>query len=148
MPKYQTKAFKGIKPIILPRDASAMWVPVDVEFPSVALVANDLLEVCELPIGVKCVDWALVPPDADSGGAPALAFSLGVENAGGTDLGTEVWGTGLTGAQTGTINRASSSVSAQGDISANRKIALKCTNAAQTYAGAGKTGQLMLLLTA
>jgi hypothetical protein len=146
--KYQTKAFLGKRPMILPRDAAGMWVPVDVEFPSVAPVANDLIEICELPIGVKCLDWAEVFPDIDSNGAPALAHSLGIENAGGTDLGSEVWATGLTAGQSTALVRNTTSVPAQGDSTVNRKLAMKVTTAAATYAGAGKVGQILLLLAA
>jgi len=145
--KFQTKAFNGQRPIILPRDAAAMWVPVDIELPATTPVANDLIELCELPIGVKCLDWALALPDIDSAG-PALVTSLGVENVGGTDLGAEVWGAALTAGQTGAIVRNASTVCSQGDITTVRKIALKVTTAATTYAGATKVGQLLLLLAA
>ena len=150
MAKYQTKAFKGQKPIILPRDASGMWVVVDVEFPAVAPVANDLIELCALPIGVKCLDYTLVFPDIDSNGAPAFAFSIGEENAGGTDLGagTAVWATGLTAGQSTAIVRNATSLPAQQPTTADRNLAIKVTTAAATYAGAGKVGQVLLLLQA
>lgn len=146
MAKFQTKAFLGLKPVPQPENAYINQVAVPIEFPSTSPAANDLIEVVELPAGVRCVDWAVAFPDVDSGGAPAAAYSLGVENAGGTDLGTEVWGTGLTGGQTGSTNRASTSASATGDVSASRKVALKCTAASATYAGSGKVGYLLLSL--
>ncbi len=148
MAKYQTKCFTGKKPIVLPDDAAAEWSVIEVEFPAVAPVANDLIELCELPIGVKCLDWALSFPDIDSNGVPALASSLGVENAGATDLGTEVWGSALTAGQSTANVRNASSVCSQGDTTTVRKIALKITTAAATYAGAGKVGHLLLLLAA
>ena len=148
MAKFQTKAFTNVKPIILPRDASVMLVPVDVEFKATTYAIGDLIEICELPIGVKCVDWAISFPDIDSNAAPTLAYSLGIENVGGTDLGTEVWGAALTAGQSTAIVRNASSVSAQGDTTAVRKLALKVTTAAATYAGAGKTGQILLALQA
>jgi hypothetical protein len=146
--KFQTKAFSGKRPAILPRDASAMWVPVDVEFPATAPAANDLIELVELPIGVKCLDWTLVFPDIDSNGTPTFAASLGTENVGGTDLSAEVWGSALTAGQAALIARNTSNVSAQGDITTVRKVALKVTTAAATYAGATKVGQVLLLLSA
>lgn len=150
MAKYQTKAFLGKKPIILPRDAAAMWVPVDVEFPSVAPVANDLIELCELPIGVKCLDYVLVFPDIDTNGAPAFAFSLGEENATSDDLGagTAVWAAGLTAGQSTAVVRNATSVPAQQATTDVRKLAMKVTTAAATYAGANKVGQILLLLQA
>ncbi len=146
MAKIQTKAFTNVKPIALPDDASPDFVTIDVDFPTAALAANDLIELAEIPAGYQVLDYAVVLPDIDSGGAPALAFSLGVENAGGTDLGAEVWGTGITAGQTNAIVRATTSAAAQGDSSVARKVALKVTTAAATYAGAGKKGQVLLLL--
>jgi hypothetical protein len=142
--KYQTKCFTEKRPIVLPDDASAEWTAVDIEFPSTALASGDLIQLCKLPIGYKCLDWVLTAPDCDSGSA--LAFSLGVENTGGTDLGSEVWGTALAAAAGGVPSRNALSASAQGDISAVRSIDLKCTTAATGYTGTGKTGQLLLLL--
>lgn len=147
MAKFQSKAFTGQRPIPLPDDAYGIWTVVDIEYPVATPVINDLLEACELPIGVKCLDWYFVSPDVDSGGA-TLAFSLGTENAGGTDLGTEVWGTGIAAAGNGVPTRNALAVCAQGDITANRKIALKVTANATTYAGLNKTAQLALLLQA
>lgn len=148
MAKFQTKAFLGKKPITLPEDAAGRWAIVDVEFPATAPVANDLIELCELPIGVKCLDWIEVFPDVDSGGSPAFAHSLGIENAGGTDLGSEVWVAGSTAGQSTAIVRNGTSIAAQGDTTAVRKLAIKVTTAAATYAGAGKVGQVLLLLAA
>jgi hypothetical protein len=144
--KFQTKAYTGVRPIPQPDSAGARCVVVDVEFPTTVPVANDLIQLCKLPVGVKCIDWALVFPDIDSNGAPAFAASLGIENVGGTDLGAEVWGTGLTAGQSTSIVRNSTSVAAQGDTTTERTLDLKVTTAAATYAGAGKTGQVLLWL--
>lgn len=145
MAKYQTKCFDNRKPITLPDDASPEWASIDIEYPTTALIVSDLIELAELPIGFKCLDWIFIPADADSNGAPVLAFSLGVENVGGTDLGTEVWATGLLSG-TANLTRNTTNIAAQGDITTNRKLALKCTVAAATYAGSGKVGQLLVLL--
>jgi hypothetical protein len=140
-----TKAYTGVRPVPQPDDAGVRVVAVDVEFASAAYSANDLIRLCKLPIGVKCLDWALVFPDIDTG-TPALAWSLGIENSGGTDLDTEVWGTGLTAGQSTSIVRNSTSVAAQGVTTTERTLDLKCTTAAATYAGSGKTGQVLLWL--
>lgn len=147
MAKFQTKCFTGQRPIVIPDDASAEWISVDVEFPTTTPIVGDLIQCCSLPIGVKCQDWFINFPDIDSGGA-ALAFSLGVENAGGTDLGAEIWGAALAAGAAGATVRNALATSAQGDITTVRNIDLKVTTAATTYAGATKTGQLMLLLQA
>lgn len=146
MPNFQTKAFLGQRPIVLPQSAAGEWSIIDVEFKATNYAVSDLIELCELPIGVKVLDWTINFPDIDSNGSPTWATSIGVENAGGTDLGTEVWGTGLTAGQSTAIVRNTTSLSAQGDITANRKIALKVTATAATYAGLNKTGQVLLLL--
>ena len=148
MPNYQTKAYNNVKPLPLPISAIPQWVAVDVEFRSVNYAINDLIELCELPIGHKVLDWFINFPDIDSNGTPTWAMSLGIENALGNDLGAEVWATGLTAGQSNALVRNTTSVSAQGDIANNRKLALKVTAAAATYAGAAKTGQVMLLMQA
>ena len=141
----QTKCFTNAKPLVLPDDAAPDWAAIDIEFSSVTYAVGDLIELATLPIGVRVVDWAFVPADIDTNASPVIAFSLGVENAGGTDLGTEVWATGLT-AGTTALTRATTNIASQGVVSTERKIALKCTTAAATYAGTGKVGQLLLLL--
>lgn len=156
MAKTQTKCFNNVKPITLPDDARPEWVAVDVEFSATAYSANDLIQLCTIPVGFKCLDWALSFPDIDTGAA-AIAWSLGVSNATlaiptSTDIGSEVWGSALTAGQSTAIVRNTTSVSAQGRIAAtsllsgDREIVLKCTTAAATYAGAGKVGQLLMLL--
>lgn len=156
MAKTTTKCFTNAKPLVLPTEAYPEWTAVDVEFSSSAYAANDLIQLCTLPTGYKCLDWALVFPDIDTGVA-AIAWSLGVSNATlavpvSTDIGTEVWGSALTAGQTNAVVRNASSVSAQGQVNAtatlsgDREIVLKCTTAAATYAGSGKVGQLLMLL--
>lgn len=142
MTKYQTKAFTGQKPPVFPDSAMPQTLVFDIEFPSATPIANDLIEIVELPIGLQVLDWALVFPDIDSGAA-ALAFSLGTEDVAGTDLGV-VWTAGITAGQSTAIVRNASSAAAQEAITAARKVAMKITTAAGTYAGAGKVGQLIL----
>jgi len=144
--KTQTKVFTGVRQVPMPDHAEIRQVAVPIEFASAAYVANDLIQVVKLPAGVRCIDWSLILPDVDTNGAPTLAFSLGVENVGGTDLGTEVWGTGLAAGQAGVPSRNVLAVSSQGDISVDRNIDLKITTAAATYAGADKIGYLVLSL--
>ena len=156
MAKTQTKAFTAAKPIVLPQGAQPQWTAVDIEFSSTAYSANDYIQLCTLPAGFKCLDWALVFPDIDPGSA-AIAWSLGVSDATlaipvSTDIGSEVWGSALTAGQSTAIVRNTTSVCAQGRIAAtsllsgDREIVLKCTTAAATYAGSGKVGQLLMLL--
>lgn len=145
MAKYQSKQFTGQKPVTLPSGAIAEWATIDFDFPATAILANDLLQAVDIPIGIKALDWVIQFPDIDSGGS-ALAFSLGVENAGGTDLGSEVWGTALAAGAAGATVRNGLAACAQGDSTVQRRLSLKCTAPATTYAGSGKSGQLLLLL--
>lgn len=156
MAKTQTKCFTNVKPIVLPTEALPQWTAVDVEFSAAAYAANDLIQLCTLPDGYKCLDWALVFPDIDTGAA-AIAWSLGVSDATlaipvSTDIGSEVWGSALTAGQSNAVVRNTTSACAQGRtaattlLSGDREIVLKCTTAAATYAGSGKVGQLLMLL--
>lgn len=146
MPKYQTKAFTNVKPLVLPYNASANVVAVDVEFPTAALINGDFIEICTLPAGVKCLDWKIVFPDVD--GADTIRASLGVMNALGTDLGAEVWQTGINCGGTNAIVSNTTSLSAQGVTKTDRNIALKLTAGPTGYTGAGKIGQIHLTLQA
>lgn len=144
MAKIKTDAFTNKKPVPQPDSAAIKWVPIDVVFPSAALAVGDLIELVELPIGVGLLDYTIAFPDIDTGVA-AFAFSIGSENAGGTDLGT-VYESGLTAGQTDTVVRCGKAAAAQEVTTAARKIAIKVTAAAATYAGSGKTGQVLLAL--
>lgn len=156
MAKTQTKCFNNQKPLTLPDDASPEWTAVDIEFSSTAYASGDLIQLCTLPAGYKCLDWVLNFPDIDTG-TPAIAWSLGVSDATlaipvSTDIGSEVWGSALTAGQSTAIVRNTTNVSAQGRtaattlLSGDREIVLKCTTIAATYAGSGKVGQLLMLL--
>lgn len=144
MAKYQTKALTGVKSVPQPWSGFVGVVAIDVDFPTTALAASDLIELVELPPGVQVVDYTFVFPDIDTG-TPAFAFSIGTENTTFDDLGT-VWEAGLTAGQSAAIVRAGTSAAAQQATTAARRVALKVTTIAATYAGAGKTGQVLLQL--
>lgn len=157
MAKTQTKAFTNAKPMYLPDDAGPEWTAVDVEFSATTYTANDLIQLCTVPAGFKVLDWKLIFPDIDSNGTAAVAWSLGVANNTiaspvSTDIGSEVWGTGLTAGQSTAIVAATTSAAAQGQLYAtatlfgDREIVLKCTTAPATYDGVGKVGKVLLLL--
>jgi hypothetical protein len=55
MPKYQSDVATGKKAVPQPFDASVLTVAVDLTLPSVALAANDLLELLDIP--PKCNWW-------------------------------------------------------------------------------------------
>lgn len=149
MPKYQTDVFTGRKSAPQPDTAAIKLVAIEVLFPAAALVANDLIELCRLAPGVQVVDFEVIAPQLDSNGAPTLAFSLGSENAGGTDLGT-VFEAGLIPGRgaTGSIVRATTGGALAADASDERVIALKVTTAAATSATAAKKALVVLHLKA
>lgn len=146
MATYKTRIFLGEKNIANPYDSSLLSQPVDVEFPSTALVANDLILLVGLPPTVRLQDYEFHFPDIDTG-TPAFAFSFGVANAGQTDL-SIVYAAGVTAGQSTTIVRNTTSVAAQDAVNLNavRNLAIKVTTAAATYDGANKIGQVVLRL--
>ncbi|MBH2008288.1 MAG: hypothetical protein I8H71_01175 [Xanthomonadaceae bacterium] len=146
MALIQSDVATGKKAVPQPYDALVSKVPVDVTLPATA-AANDIIELSGLPPGVALVDYDIVAPQLDSNGTPTLAFSLGVLNAGKTDLAT-VYETGLTFGRTasGSISRCGNAAAAQADRSAARVLGLKVTTAAATAAMAGKTFTAILHL--
>lgn len=145
MTKYVSDVASGKKSVPQPYDALIAKVPVDYTFPAAALVVGDLITLADIPAGVQLVDFDIFAPQLDSNGSPTLAFSIGVENAGGTDLAT-VYESGLTFGRTanGSISRAQTAVPASADRTVARRISLKVTTVAATSAVSGK--QLLALL--
>ena len=145
MAKYSTKAITGVRPVPQPDDADLCLVPVDVEFPPTAYLVNDIHEVVDLPIGVKCLDFDFIFPDIDTNGTPTFAFSFGELNALGTDIAT-VYVAGVTAGQSTTVVRNTTSVAAQRPATDVRRLGMKITTAAATYAGASAIGQIVVHL--
>lgn len=146
MTVYQSKYATKVRNFSQPEDSNIQDKPCDVDFPAVALVANDIIQLVDLVPGVTLQDYEFHFPDIDTG-TPAIAWSFGVLNAAGTDLAT-VYASGITAGQSNAIVRNTNSDCAQ-DAANNvltRRLGLKCTTAAATYAGAGKTGTVVLRL--
>ncbi len=159
MATIKTKCFNDVKPLVLPSDAKPTWVSVDVEFPTAAPIAADIIKVCKMPEGFRVLDWALIFPDIDANGVPTLAFSFGVSNAtvlvpDGTDIGAalQIWGAALTAGQAvapvrnASTNCAQDAIKSTATVPGDREIILKVTTAAATYAGAAKIGQVLMLV--
>ncbi len=145
MTKYYTDAATNKKPVPQPFDASVLQVAIDVAFPAINYVANELHQLIEIPVGVQVVDYSIHFPDIDSNVTPTLVSSIGTENAGGTDLDV-VWDAAMTAGQSAAVVRAATANCAQQVTTATRKVALKFTAIAATYAGLGKVGQVILHL--
>jgi hypothetical protein len=146
VPTIETKFFTRVRNFAQPDDSDVDTVPVDVDFPSTTFAVNDMIRLVNLPAGVILQDYAFAFPDIDTG-TPAFAFSFGVMNAAGTDLAT-VYASGLTAGQSNAIVRAPNVDCAQdtANTALSRNLGIKITTAAATYAGAGKTGQVLLML--
>lgn len=108
------------------------------------LDANDVGAVGILPAG--CVPVALIvdADDLDTNATPTNTMSVGLVNAGETDLET-TWASGLQQARTGTAGQVDLSTAAQrmAATQANRKFGIKFTAASATKA-AGTVGLTLL----
>lgn len=143
----QSKYITKVRNFSQPEDSNIQDKPCDFDFPTAAPVALDIIQLVELPAGVTLQDYEFHFPDIDSNGTPTFAFSFGVLNAGGTDLAT-VYASGLTAGQSNAIVRNANSDCAF-DAANNvlfRKLGIKVTTAAATYAGATKFGTVVLRL--
>lgn len=149
MAKVLSEVLTGKKSVPQPNGALITKVPVTLILPAAAPAVGDLLSLLDLPPGVELVDFDVIAPQLDSNGAPTAAYSIGSENAGGTDLAV-VYETGLTAGRTanGSISRSTTANTLGADKTLTRRIALKVTAAFATYAGAGKTLLVLLHLKA
>jgi hypothetical protein len=139
----KTKTFTNVSPLYTPDNAEVCGSPIRVDFPSTALIAGDLILLATIPAGVSIADYRGFMPDIDSGGSAAFAFSLGVANAGLTDLAT-VLQASLTVGQASGVFRATNADHIALDSTVDRVLAIKVTTAAATYAGIGKVGRVIV----
>lgn len=145
MATISTKVYLGTRQIPQPDDSDVDRVSVDIDFPTAAPAANDIWKLAKIPVGVSFVDYDILFPDIDSG-TPAFAFSIGELNAGETDLAV-VYAAGLTAGQSNAVVRAPNTDQLHiGGNTTERKIGIKVTTAAATWAGASKTGTVLLAL--
>ena len=103
------------------------------------LDANDAGSVVLLPAG--CVPVAVMydSDDLDTNGTPTITASIGLMNAGETDLDT-VWASGITASRDGTAaHLVSTNMIRTAATQAHRKVGVKFTAAAATKA-AGTVG--------
>jgi hypothetical protein len=136
-------AFTGVLPIrVQPVDQSVQYVPVPFDFPAANPTVADIHALVKVPAGVEIVDWYIQTEDADTNGAPTLAFTLGSLNAGLTDI-TTAYKTAISVGTNAGMQRADSAAAFVESSAAERTIGLKYTAVAATYA-AGKKGVLVL----
>lgn len=115
-----------------------------------SLAAGDIIDLGPLPAGVRVVDSAIISEDVDTNGSPTITMSLGLLNAGKTDLngGTnETWITASTVGQAGGTVRATTNASyLLGASATERRLGLKVVAAAATGTGAGEKIAVLLTL--
>ncbi|WP_422097482.1 hypothetical protein [Variovorax sp.] len=140
MAKLLSEVATGKRSVPQPSNGQVIAVPIPFVLPAAAPAVNDIVGLCELPPGVELVDYSIFAPQLDSNGAPTNTYSIGHENAGGTDLAV-VYETGLTAGRTasGSVSRCAVAAQLAADKTVARRIALKVTGAFATYAGSGKT---------
>ena len=141
MAKFTTKVFSKVKNLPQPDTAALMRVPVDIDLPAVNFSVGDIVELIEVPAYITVQDWDAHFPKIDSNATPTIAFSLGVLNAGSTDLAT-VYASGIVAGQQNSVVRNPNTDIAQADSTVARRLGLKVTAVAATYAGATKTAQI------
>jgi hypothetical protein len=147
MALIKTKTYTNVSPLYTPDDAEVCGSPIRVDFPTTAPAVGDLILLATIPAGVVLDDYKGFLPDIDSNGTPTFAFSLGVANAGLTDLGT-VLQAGLTTGQASGVFRSTNADHIALDSTVDRVLAMKVTTAAATYAGSGKVGKVIVELEA
>lgn len=143
MAKFTTKVFAKTKNVPQPDSAQMMRVPIEIDFPAANYSVGDIIELIEVPAGVIAQDWDAHFPDIDSNGSPTFAWSIGVLNAASTDLGTS-YATGQTAGQSNAVVRNPNTDISQADATVARRLGLKITAVCATYAGATKTGVIVL----
>lgn len=147
MARFPSDYSTGKRNVPRPDSAGILKVPVFLVMPA-ALAVGDLLPLTKVQPGVRLVDYDIFAPQLDSNGAPTLAFSIGVENAGLTDLAT-VYETALIPGRgaNGSIWRCQSPLASLDPLyTTEQSMALKVTTAAATAALAGKTVLVLMHL--
>lgn len=139
MAKILSENAAGRKHSPQPVEAELCQSTVEVVFPAAVVAINDIVQLVDLPPSVQLVDYTLICDTL--GGTPA--FSIGVENAAGTDLAT-VYESAL--APSGAVVRcAKPDAMVAGTAGATtRRLSLKAT--AATTAAAGKKMLVVLQL--
>jgi hypothetical protein len=139
----KTKFATQVRNFSQPDDSDLDVNAVDVDFPTAAPVATDIIQLVKIPAGVKLQDYEFHFPDLDSGAT--FAFSFGVLNATGDDIAT-AYATGVIAGQSNAIVENANTACSQADASADRLLGMKITTAAAGWVGAGLTGQVLLML--
>jgi hypothetical protein len=113
-----------------------------------ALAAGDIIALGPIEPGVKPYDATLITDDLDSNGTPTITLTVGILNAGMTDIdaaATSSWIAASTAGQTGGIARATSAnVYLAGASSTVRQLGVKVVAGPATAASDGKKIAVLL----
>lgn len=133
----------GRKPVPTPAGLEVVATRFAIALTAADLDANDVGAVGILP--ANCVPVGLVydSDDLDTNAAPTILASVGLTNAGETDL-SSVWLTGITASQTGTaVHLVSKELMRVAPAAVDRKFGIKFPAASATKA-AGLVGLTLL----
>lgn len=133
----------GRTPVVTPSGCEVVAQRGQIALVAADLDANDTGAVCILPAGCVPVGLVYDSDDLDTNGTPTITASVGICNAGVTDL-DSVWVAGITGSRDGTASSVvSTAMMRVAATNADRKVGIKFTAAAATKA-AGNVGLTLL----
>lgn len=144
MALIKSKGAAGQVPTRAINDSLVRGIPFEMQFAAnqAAPAVGDIIDLGDFPVDAIPVDAKLFSDDLDSNGVPTITFSLGFLNAAKTDLGAganDTFIAATTIPQTGGVARATLAAPyLSGASSVTRRLGLKVTAAAATWAGQGK----------
>jgi hypothetical protein len=110
-----------------------------------ALAANDIIDLGPIEAGMSLVDCALIADDLDTGGSPAVTLSVGLLNAGKTDLDTTFIAAATVGQAGGVARATTAATYLAGASNVERRLGVKVVAAPATNAAVGKKIAVLLL---
>jgi hypothetical protein len=145
-----SKTATGQKPVTSLMSALVMGIMYEY-VTTTALAAGDIIDLGPIEAGVVPVDVKLITDDLDTNGTPLVTLSVGILNAGKTDLsgGTnETFITASTIGQTGGVAPATTAaVYLLGASTSARRLGIKVVAAPATNAAVGKKIAVVLSAT-
>lgn len=137
----------GFKPV--PTPVSGLVSEILYEYlTTTVLAASDIIDLGPLPAGLTPLDVTLISDDLDTGGSPAITLSVGILNAGKTDLGSGTYDTFISAStvgQAGGLVRATTvNTYFSASSTSERRLGIKVVTGPATGAAAGKKIAVLL----
>jgi hypothetical protein len=144
MTTFTSKTADGKTPIASLNDGQVGIIPY--EYTTTAnLAQNDIIDLGPIEPGVTPMDVALLCQDIDTNVSPTITLSVGILNAGKTDLDGTAWIVDSTVGQAGGIARATTTTCfLAGSSTSERRLGIKVTGAVATSSGAGEKITVLL----